>query len=348
MKKRPFFAAACLTAAILQSGSAQTPDPNSPAEHLPSHIKRLTYFGERADFSPDGQRVVFLSKTFGDAMEVNLQTGIIRNLTAHYPHYGYTRALYLSNGDLLLSGPVEFDPANPGRARDQCFLFVLEAGKKAPPHPLGIKCSEGPAVSRTRLHIAWTSLSRQLPETLPEGASQIQEADIVYENGTPKLANIRLVLDSRTLPFECSLESQNFRLPAETELIFAAYGYQGTEVCGVDLASGKVTNYSNAPGVYAEPEGIYPTGTHTLVESDLHHPEGWHFADIYKLALDGSGKMERLTYFADVPSYRSSNPVISDDGRLMAFQMGRHGAEAGVGYGIFLYDFAKAGAAGGQ
>jgi hypothetical protein len=63
------------------------------------------------------------------------------------------------------------------------------------------------------------------------------------------------------------------------------------------------------------------------------------------LTLDGSGTMERLTYFADVPTYRSSNPVISDDGRYMAFQMGRSGVAAGTGYGIFLYDFEAAGSA---
>jgi len=60
------------------------------------------------------------------------------------------------------------------------------------------------------------------------------------------------------------------------------------------------------------------------------------------LRLDGSGQMERLTYFADVPTYRSSNPVVSDDGRYMAFQMGRSGVAAGIGYGLFLYDFSKA------
>ena len=62
--------------------------------------------------------------------------------------------------------------------------------------------------------------------------------------------------------------------------------------------------------------------------------------------LDGSGAMERLTYFADVPTYRASNPVVSDDGRYMAFQMGRSGVAAGIGYGLFLYDFTKAPASG--
>src|SRR5262249_23267047 len=67
----------------------------SPADHLPPHIRRVTWFGERADWSHDGKRVLFLSKTFGDAMELELSTMLIRDLTAHYPHHGYTRALYL-------------------------------------------------------------------------------------------------------------------------------------------------------------------------------------------------------------------------------------------------------------
>ena len=44
----------------------------SPADDLPPHITRLTWFGERADWSHDGNRILFLSKTFGDAMEVDL------------------------------------------------------------------------------------------------------------------------------------------------------------------------------------------------------------------------------------------------------------------------------------
>ena len=65
-----------------------------------------------AEFSLDSKRVLFLSKTFGDAMEIDLATGVIRNLTAHFPHFGFTRALYLANGQILLSGPTEFNPAN--------------------------------------------------------------------------------------------------------------------------------------------------------------------------------------------------------------------------------------------
>ena len=87
----------------------------SPLDELPPHIRRLTHFGQRADFSHDGKRILFLEKTFGDVYEVELKTGIIRPMTHRYYHEGYTRALYLANGDILLSGAREFDATNGTR-----------------------------------------------------------------------------------------------------------------------------------------------------------------------------------------------------------------------------------------
>ena len=109
----------------------------SPADHLPPHIERLTSFGERADWSHDGKKLLFLSKTFGDAMELDVATRSIRNLTAHYPHHGYTRALYLANGDILLAGPQSFDPRKLGEARWNCCLYVLDKSRTKPAAPLG-------------------------------------------------------------------------------------------------------------------------------------------------------------------------------------------------------------------
>ena len=73
----------------------------------------------------------------------------------------------------------------------------------------------------------------------------------------PKLANQRKIIDSRDLPFRATLEPQNYRPPLERELIFSAYDYQQGEVFGVDLTTGKLTNYSNGPGVYDEPEVFF-------------------------------------------------------------------------------------------
>jgi len=166
-------------------------------------------------------------------------------------------------------------------------------------------------------------------------------ADIVYDNGVPKLASKKKILDRRDLPFECGLETQNLRPPDEKELIFSAYGYQGTEVAGLDIETGKVVNYSKAPNQYDEPEGILPDGKHTLVECDKHNTRGSQHIDVYKLALDGSGKTERLTFFGDYPGYKASNPAVSDDGRYMAFQFAKRGDPAGVGRGILIFDLVK-------
>jgi len=42
----------------------------------------------------------------------------------------------------------------------------------------------------------------------------MHEADIAYEGSQPKLANQKLIIDSRDLPFKCTMETQNFRPPA--------------------------------------------------------------------------------------------------------------------------------------
>lgn len=311
-------------------GESQSKEGKSPLDELPPHIKRITYFGQRADWSHDGKRILFIEKTFGDVYEVELGTNIIRPMTGHYFHEGYTRALYLSNGDILLSGARRFDAKDPWPSRDEenAELWVLKRDLSGPPTPLDEHCKEGPAVSRRRMTIAWAL------------GEAFYMADVVYKNGKPKLANKKKILDSSKLPFECDVETQNFRPPDEKELIFSAYGYQGSEVMGLNIETGRVVNYSKAPKQYDEPEGIFPDGKYTTVECDKHCRKGTDYIDIYKLALDGSGRMQRLTFFADYPGYKATNPVISDDGRYMAFQFAKKGDPAGVGRGILVFDLA--------
>ena len=332
-----------LALAVVVAASLVPAWGQSPADNLPAHITQLTHFGERADFSHDGSRVLFLEKTFGDVFEIDLATRVIRPVTHHYYHEGYVRALYLANGDVLLSGAKSFDADKPMPSRgSEAELWILDKSFTRPPVRLGEKCSEGPAVSRKNMRIAWTVDHGDYKDRIPEGVSQIWTGDIEYKDGVPRLVNKKLVLDSSTLPFKCNLETQNFRPPDEKELTFSAYGYQGTDVMGVNLETGAVTNYSEAPDQYDEPEGIFPDGQYTLVECDRQNRKGDKYIDIWKLRLDGSGALDRLTYFSDVAGYKSSNPVVSDDGRYMAFQMSKSTDMAGVGHGIFLYDFSKA------
>jgi hypothetical protein len=67
------------TAATIARAATAAELQGSPADHLPLHITQVTWFGERADWSHDGKKILFLSKTFGDALELDLETKRIRN-----------------------------------------------------------------------------------------------------------------------------------------------------------------------------------------------------------------------------------------------------------------------------
>ena len=124
--------------------------------------------------------------------------------------------------------------------------------------PLGEFCSEEPTVSRKNLKIAWAADHHNYPDTMPEGVSQMYVADIDYSSGEPKIANKKMVLDNRNTDFKANFETQNFIAPDETMLTFSAYGYQGSEVMGLNTETGEVTNFSSADVQYDEPEGIFP------------------------------------------------------------------------------------------
>lgn len=321
---------------------AQQKEEN-PVDNLPTYITRLTQFGERADFSHDGKRILFVEKTYGDVYEVEIATGKIFLRTNHFYHGGFTRALYLANGDVILSGSTSFDAAKPHLNRQiNAELWVLDKSFTKPPVRLETKCSEGPAVSRKNMKIAWTIMDDQYPEKLKPNQYLIYMADIVYDNGVPKLANKKLLIDNLQTPYLRSIETQNFVPPLENTMTFSGYGYQSTEVMLYNIETGAITNMSNADKQYDEPEGIFPDGKYTLVECDKQNLQGSNHVDLWKLKLDGSGEMERLTFFSDYKGFKASNAVISDDGKFMAFQMARSTDLAGVGYGIFLLDLAKA------
>jgi Tol biopolymer transport system component len=143
----------------------------------------------------------------------------------------------------------------------------------------------------------------------------------------------------------CTLEAQDF-YDNDTKMTFSCYEPQGmASVMTIDLKTRQVVNQSKAPGTYNEPEGIFPDGLYTLVEADrqvkqLGGRSGSGNIDIWKLRLDGTGNdFTRLTNFNDYEGGKASNPVVSTDGRFMAFQSARTTDEAGVGYGLLLYRF---------
>jgi hypothetical protein len=320
-------------------------EPNrgaDPADSLPPHIRRLTWFGERADWRHDGQRFVFLNRAYGDVYEYDLATGRITPCTDHFKHHGFVRALYLSNGDLLLSGPVEiFDRTSAEarqRARDQSHLFVLDRSFTRPPVALGVQCNEGPAVSRRQLKMAWTHGEQD----------HISMGELLYEEGKPRLLSSQLILKTEDFPPDERprkwIETQNFVPPDDRKLTVTAYEVrdtENTETYLFDTETRALTNLTKTPDRYEECEGVFPDGQWTLVES-AEKKARWPLVDLYRVALDGSGRRQRLTYFTDSSGWKAAEGTISDDGRWMLFQNGKSGQESGVGFGIFLYDFETA------
>jgi hypothetical protein len=328
---------------ILAVSLAAQRKPGSQLDHRPPNIEVLTHFGERADISPDNRRVAFMAKSFGDAMVIDLDTRIIRCLTCNVPAAAFLRVMHLPTGDYILIGPERFEDIRTSRARDN-ELWYLSRQPGSKPVRLGQKMSEGAAISKKNLKIAFSQVHEQAPD-LPPGASRLIVADVDLSAAGPRLTNPKVVYESKDR--SCVLEAQDF-YDDDTKMTFSCYEPKGlASVMGIDLKTGQVTNFSKAPGTYNEPEGIFPGGQYTCVEADrqveqLGGDRGAGNIDIWKLKLDGTGKdFTRLTHFNDYEAGKASNPVVSTDGRFMAFQTAKTTDPAGVGYGILLYWFRK-------
>lgn len=332
----------------------------SPIDDLPPNVRlldiRLPDDGRpmRADWSPDGQRLVFLDAPIGDVWEHDLTTGATRNLTETFLPGGVLRAHHLTNGDVVLCAPPERSVDEPERDRFRGQLWVLQRplGASAPV-ALGEPCWEGVAVSKQpgSTRIAWNRSSidfTDVPAVFVEallGESQVLSGRIVYdEHGTPALADRRVVLDKRDVSLLTpAVEAQDFRslddgdADPDDELIFSAYFHSGGQAMGVNLDTGAIADYAPSSVFYEEAEGIDPAGRYVLVERDLTITLFPGMLDIWRLALDGSGTFERLTTFDHYVGFGANNPVVSPDGTQIAFGLKVEGEE-GEGDGILLLD----------
>ncbi len=313
--------------------------PGNPLDHLPKNVEQITHFGERADISPDNQNIAFMAKSFGDAFVINLKTRVIRCLTCNVPGAAFLRVMHLANGDYMLIGPERFKDIRVSR-REENELWLLSRQPGSRPVRLNQRMSEGAAISKRSMKIAFSETSAQNPE-LPKGASQLVVAEV--DVAVPALKNRQVVYESKDAG--CVIEAQDFH-DNDTKMTFSCYEPKGmASVMGLDLKTGQVKNLSQAPGTYNEVEGIFPDGRYTLVEADrqvqkLGGPGGFRHIDIWKLRLDSEGKdFQRVTFFNDYEGGKASNPVVSTDGRFMAFQAAKPEDEAGVGYGILIYRF---------
>ncbi|PYU69451.1 MAG: hypothetical protein DMG52_28825, partial [Acidobacteria bacterium] len=282
-----------------------------------------------------------MAKSFGDAMVIDLKTREMRCLTCNVPGAVFLRVMHLVTGDYILIGPDHFENIRLSRTRDN-ELWFLSKERGSRPIKLGQKMSEGAAISKKSLKISYSETSQQNPDLASE-SSRLVVAELDLSHGPPALINKKIVYESKDR--SCTLEAQDF-YDNDDKMTFTCYEPRGqASVMGIDLRTGVVTNFPKAPGSYNEVEGIFPDGLYTAVEADrqceqLGGTRGSGNIDIWKLKLDGTGKdFTRLTYFNDYEGGKASNPVISTDGRFMAFQVAKTDDPAGVGYGILLLHF---------
>lgn len=333
-----------ILSALIVCAAAQSPrKQGSPLDALPKNIEILTHFGERADFSPSNTEVAFMAKSFGDAFVIDLKTRAIRCLTCSIPGAAFLRVMHLANGDYILIGAEKFTDIRTSRGRDN-ELWYLPRKPGSKPVRLHQKMSEGAAISKTSMRIAFSETSTQNP-ALSSEVSNLIVAEVDLSGPEPALKNKQAAFTSTDR--SCRLEAQDF-YDNDRKMTYTCYEPKGlSSVWTIDLATKERVNQTKAIGSYNEVEGIFPGGQYTCVESDqqgvrMGATQLFRDIDIWKLKLDGTGQsFERLTFFNDYEGGKASNPVVSTDGRMMAFQFARSGDEAGVGYGILLMHFGK-------
>ena len=325
---------ATATLAVATSAGAE----GAPVEEA----KMLSAFGERAAFSPDGSRIAFVGKSYADAYEIELATGHVRNLTGGVPHQGILRVQYLANGDYLLSGPRRNIGPNSRLSVD---LFVLRKDLKTGLEPLGQSVFEGVAIGPNNL-VAW----QQIPagEKLREGESWMDAVGrIAFEHyvgrlewhgGRPVITGKRRILQNR--PADCTFaEVQDFR-SGGNEIVFYC---GGSGILGYDLRTSRYNPYvapQPSSSRYMEVEGVSPDGSWAAVEcGERRNPaERVPPLDICRLELVPGGRFSKLVIATAPGSTRTvSNPVVSPDGKWLAFQQADQAiGEPGEGGGIYL------------
>ncbi len=321
------------------------------AEGMPIERARLlSPFGERPVFSPDGSRIAFVGKAYGEAYEIELETGHIRNLTSNIPHQGVVRIHYLQNGDFLVTGPKYFSGPN---SRINLEMFILKRDLHTAMQPLGEKIFEGVAVGPGNA-IAWQRMPAG--ETLNPGEQWIEAVQriqwenyygrIVYKDGKPQLVDKRRIMNPREQSCGLFMEVQDFRDNGREVTFYCgddSTGEPHMQIFGYRLDTGKYIRYYRT-GHYAEVEGIAPNGTWTTVEcGDAPASQGVSALDICRLELVPDGTLSKLIIGTKPGTTRKvNNPVVSPDGKSVAFAAGDASfGEHGTGSGIYIINLVE-------
>jgi hypothetical protein len=310
----------------------------------PFHQKLLEY-GERPYWSPDGKRIAFIETNYGDACEIDFETRQIRNLTKDLgDHHSFLRVLFMHDGSYILIGPKQFKDRFTSR-RVESEMWWMDREAKRPPVPIGRTFFEGMGVSWTAPRITYAVNDMQEP-SLGAGVSECYVSELdTGDQRQPRLVNMKRIyrVEDGRRP-----EPQDF-LKHDTEVLLAEYASEADRaakrfkctVKGVTIDTGAVRTFVDEDHIHNECEGVFPGGEYSCLEcaidSDADNPLP---IDLWKLALDGSGRRVRMTGMFNHKPWRATNSNASPDGRWLAFMCNVQGDEAGYGRGLGLLDLA--------
>ncbi len=313
-----------------------------PLDNPPEFHQKLLDYGERPYWSPDGKRIAFVESNYGDICEIDLKTRAVKNLTKNNgDHHSFLRVLFLPTGDYLLIGPKVFKDRYTSR-KVESELWFMDKDAKNPPYPLGQRIFEGIGVSRFRNKITYSVGHEQYPELFAEGDFEVRVQDLIIDENGARLAEPKVIYRAGK-GFEP--EPQDFLLD-DTHIMMAEYSNVNAKrredyycsVKTVDIETGEVKVMIREHGIHNECEGIFPDEKYTCLESSRDLGMGGTTTDLWKLALDGSGRRVRMTRMIDYYPWRASNSNVSPDGKWLAFMLNIHGSEAGYGMGMGLLD----------
>jgi hypothetical protein len=332
---------------LLSTPAVAQSNDSSPLSRVPAGVPiKVSAFGERPVFSPNGQKLAFMSKSYGDVFELDFGTGEI-SLVTGFPHAGLLRAHYLVNGDLFLIGAKYFDETFDTwttRTNDQ-EMWIYRPGSEAPV-PLNNTISEGITLSYTSNLAAWAENFESTPDSIPANESVIYLSEILYdEDDNPSLGDKREIVRGN-LP-DCQLEPQDF-INNDTELLYNCYIVTDAGVRTHILKINLETNETETvvpffEDEFNEGENVARDSSFFLVESNRDTPaledSGDRLIDTWKVSLlDGPPyeNWERLTFLAQDSVSKTGNPVLSPDGKTIAYSLGRIGTDPGEGFGIYI------------
>ncbi|PIR43525.1 hypothetical protein COV24_02330 [candidate division WWE3 bacterium CG10_big_fil_rev_8_21_14_0_10_32_10] len=125
----------------------------------------------------------------------------------------------------------------------------------------------------------------------------LKVADLYFDNGTPKLQNIKTYQPGDTARF---YESHGFTLN-DSAIIFSGTPYKsqstwGNDIFTLNLSNGTVVNLTNTPKKWEEHANLSPDGK-TIIYMSSDNP-GYFKYDLWSMNINGTNKT-KLTHFHD-------------------------------------------------